>query len=94
MRVRTLRVPGKKIEYLTNVSVTTVHPNGKHNYISTSWHTHTHRITAEFPSEQNSSELRLSRWRRSFGSSKSSMVDQLQRKPRMVYLTENGQDST
>ena len=52
------------------------------------------QITAEFPSgktAQNSSSLDGGDHS---GLPKSSMVDQLQRKPRMVHLTENVQDST
>lgn len=32
----TLQIHGKRTEYLISVPVTTVHPNGKHNYISPS----------------------------------------------------------
>lgn len=49
----------------------------------------THRITAEFPSgkiAQNSSSIDEGDHS---GLPKSSMVEQLQRKPRMVDLTEN-----
>lgn len=90
MRARTLQIHGKKTEYLISVSVTCVHLNGKHNYISTLWHTHTQN-TAEFPCGRVAQNLNSKDGGDYSSLAECSTVVQFQRKARAVDLAKNGQ---